>query len=91
MGDDERRRIAPELHDGVGQLLAAISMNNAIVQEQSYKLDSAAARAFSENISLVEQINREIRTLSHLLHPATARCGWSCLGNSLVCGRLLGA
>jgi signal transduction histidine kinase len=69
MRDDERRRIARELHDGVGQLLAAISMNNAIVQEQSYKLDSAAAGAFSENVSLVEQINREIRTLSHLLHP----------------------
>jgi signal transduction histidine kinase len=69
MGDDERRRIARELHDGVGQLLAAISMNNAIVQEQPYKLDSAAARAFSENVSLVKQINREIRTLSHLLHP----------------------
>jgi signal transduction histidine kinase len=69
MSDDERRRIARELHDGVGQLLAALSMNNAVVQEQAFRLDGAAARALSENSAITEQISREIRTLSHLLHP----------------------
>jgi signal transduction histidine kinase len=57
------------LHDSVGQLLAALSMNLAVVQRQSGKLDAAAARAVSENAAMVDQISREIRTLSHLLHP----------------------
>ncbi len=67
--DEERRQIARELHDSVGQLLAALGMNIAIVQRQSDKLDSAGARAVSENAAMVEQISREIRTISHLLHP----------------------
>jgi PAS domain S-box-containing protein len=69
MQDDERRRIARELHDSVGQLLAAIGMNIAVVQAQSQKLDSMGARAVSENATLVEEVSREIRTISHLLHP----------------------
>ena len=69
MQDDERRRLARELHDSVGQTLAALSMNMSVVQAQSHKLDSAGARAISENAELVEQVSREIRTISHLLHP----------------------
>jgi signal transduction histidine kinase len=67
--DEERRQIARELHDSVGQMLAALSMNIAQVQSQSHKLDPVAARAASENAGLVEQITKEIRTISHLLHP----------------------
>jgi len=69
MQDEERRRLARELHDSVGQNLAALSMNIAIVSAQSHKLDSLGARAVSENAHLVEQVSREIRTISHLLHP----------------------
>jgi two-component system NarL family sensor kinase len=69
MRDEERRQIARELHDSVGQLLAALSMNIAVVQRQSDKLDSAGARAITENAAMVDQISREIRTISHLLHP----------------------
>ena len=67
--DEERRRLARELHDSVGQILAALSMNIAMVRSQSHKLDSAAAKALEENTELVEQASSEIRTLSHLLHP----------------------
>lgn len=69
MQDEERKRIARELHDSIGQLLAAIGMNIGIVQAQAYKLDSTASRAVSDNSVLVEQVSREIRTISHLLHP----------------------
>jgi signal transduction histidine kinase len=65
--DEERRRIARELHDSVGQMLAAIKMNIAVVQ--STALDPRAAVAAAENSQLVDEINREIRTMSHLLHP----------------------
>ena len=67
--DDESRRLARELHDSVGQLLAALSMNNAVVGDDLSKLSPAAARAFSENAGLINQISAEIRTISHLLHP----------------------
>jgi len=67
--DDERRRIARELHDSVGQLLAALGMNMAVVQRQADKLDAAGAQAISENAAMLEQISSEIRTISHLLHP----------------------
>ncbi|MFZ0808623.1 MAG: DUF4118 domain-containing protein, partial [Candidatus Sulfotelmatobacter sp.] len=65
--DEERRRIARELHDSVGQMLAAIKMNIAVVQ--STPLDPRAAAAAAENSHLVDDITREIRTMSHLLHP----------------------
>ncbi|HMD44045.1 MAG TPA: PAS domain S-box protein [Candidatus Acidoferrum sp.] len=67
--DAERRRIARELHDSVGQLLAAISMNISKVAREKEKLSSQAERCVEENQKLVEQIQSEIRTLSHLLHP----------------------
>jgi PAS domain S-box-containing protein len=67
--DEERKRIARDLHDSVGQLLAAIGMNIALVRSQSHKLDAKAARAVADNAMLVEQVSMEIRTISHLLHP----------------------
>jgi signal transduction histidine kinase len=67
--DEERRRIARELHDGVGQILAALGMNIAQVRHESDKLSNEAARAISENAFMVDELSREIRTMSHLLHP----------------------
>ncbi len=67
--DEERRRLARELHDSVGQILAALGMNIALVKAQAHKLDARAAKAVAENAQLVEQAAREVRTISHLLHP----------------------
>jgi signal transduction histidine kinase len=67
--DEERRRLARELHDSVGQMLAALNMNAAMIEEEASKLSPRAAAALAENSSLVRQINAEIRTISHLLHP----------------------
>jgi len=67
--DQEARRLARELHDSVGQLLAAISMNIGKVKAQAHKLDEVGARAVTENMGMIEQISSEIRTISHLLHP----------------------
>src|SRR5271169_3155918 len=58
--DEERRRLARELHDSVGQTLAALSMNIGVIQAQSHQLDSVGARAVSENAQLVDQVSREI-------------------------------
>ena len=67
--DEERRRIARELHDSVGQLLAAIGMNINVIRAQAGKLDSTAAQAVADNAALLEQASSEIRTISYLLHP----------------------
>ena len=67
--DEERRRIARELHDGVGQLLAAMSMNAAALDREKSKLSSAAARSVDENSRLIEQVSSDIRTMSYLFHP----------------------
>ena len=67
--DDEQRRLARELHDSVGQLLAAISMNLSVVQREAVQLSPTAVKCISENAELIQQVSREIRSISHLLHP----------------------
>ncbi len=65
--DDERRRIARELHDSAGQLLAAISMSIGTVS--SLHLEPRAAATVAQMARLVDQTISEIRTMSYLLHP----------------------
>jgi len=67
--DEERRRIARELHDSVGQMLAAVSMNMANVHREADALSPEAAKSLEDNTGLLEQLSIEIRTISHLLHP----------------------
>ncbi len=67
--DEERRRIARELHDSVGQMLAAVSMNLAQVNHEANALSPDARKALEDNAGLLEQLSSEIRTISHLLHP----------------------
>jgi PAS domain S-box-containing protein len=67
--DEERRRIARELHDSAGQIITALQINLHSVESQSQILDPDAARALRESIELVAQLSQELRTMSHLLHP----------------------
>lgn len=69
MQDEERRRIARELHDSVGQLLAAITMNISRVKAEAHKLTPATAKLIDVNAGMISEISDEIRTISHLLHP----------------------
>ncbi len=67
--DEERRRLARELHDGAGQLLAALGMEAANLAGESDRLSSRAASSLSNIDSLVLQMTKDIRTMSHLLYP----------------------
>jgi signal transduction histidine kinase len=63
--DLERRRIARELHDSVGQYLAGLKIN--LNQLESGRID--ASTLLRETISLTDCAIQEVRTISHLLHP----------------------
>jgi PAS domain S-box-containing protein len=67
--DEERRHIARELHDSAGQTLTVLCMNLAqLVQKAARKAPEIAGEA--ERIQeTVQQLHREIRTTSYLLHP----------------------
>jgi PAS domain S-box-containing protein len=67
--DEERKRIARELHDSAGQLLSAIAINIGVLRGQSQRLDATAVKALSDTEILLDQVSSEIRTISHLLHP----------------------
>lgn len=68
MQDEERRRIARELHDSVGQMLAALGMNLSAVRSDIDQLARTAA-TLTDSESLVQEMVTEVRTISHLLHP----------------------
>jgi signal transduction histidine kinase len=69
MQDEERRRIARELHDNTGQNLAALNIDLSMVLSSATRLDPRAKETLQESIALAEACAREIRTLSYLLHP----------------------
>ena len=66
--DEERRRIARELHDSVGQTLAALSMNLAAVGADIERL-AKTATVIADSTALVNDMSTDIRTISYLLHP----------------------
>src|SRR3989442_1232219 len=67
--DEERRRIARELHDSAGQKVAALAMDLAVASEEAAAFRPKARQALAECFTLAEQIAAEVRTLSYLLHP----------------------
>jgi signal transduction histidine kinase len=67
--DEERRRLALDLHDSTGQCLAALTMNLDVVGRATKALDARSRRALAESRSLADRCGREVRTLAYLLHP----------------------
>jgi signal transduction histidine kinase len=64
--DDERRRIARELHDTAGQTLAAVKMSLALLRQSSPRDFS---RLLDDLNVLTDDALQEVRTASYLLHP----------------------
>ncbi len=67
--DEERRRLALDLHDSTGQRLAALTMNLDIAGRAARSLAAPSRRALAESRVLAEECAREVRTLAYLLHP----------------------
>ena len=67
--DEERRRIARELHDSTAQELAVVAMNLGRLQDWIEGRDPGAENLLADSLAVLAQANRDLRTLAHLLHP----------------------
>jgi signal transduction histidine kinase len=65
--DMERRKIARELHDSVGQFLAGLKLNLSRIQRRDAGGQNQPLLA--ESLDLTDKAITEVRTISHLLHP----------------------
>lgn len=74
--DEERRRIARELHDSAGQNLAALGMSLTRIEKDARRDPARLPESVKEAQDLIQNLTKEIRTTSYLLHPPTLdECG----------------
>jgi PAS domain S-box-containing protein len=66
--DDERRRIARDLHDSAGQIITVLNLNLAAIT-QRVGANAEVGRTLGESQELIHQLSKEIRTMSYLIHP----------------------
>jgi PAS domain S-box-containing protein len=67
MQDEERRRLARDLHDGLGQELAVakIVLDKMILEEPA----EPPQEAWTQASGIIDRAIQQVRTMSHLLHP----------------------
>jgi PAS domain S-box-containing protein len=67
--DEERRRIARELHDSVGQNLAVLGMSLSRIEDYAKRDPTRLAKSIEDAKHLIQDLTQEIRTTSYILHP----------------------
>jgi PAS domain S-box-containing protein len=67
--DEERRRIGRELHDSTAQELVAVALNLDLVRQRSAGCDVTTDNLVADSQAIIEQCQRELRTLAYQLHP----------------------
>lgn len=67
--ENERERIARDLHDGVGQMMSAAKMNLSAFESELPFADAEQRNTFEKIIRLVDESCREVRTVSHIMMP----------------------
>ncbi len=67
--EQERKRIAQDLHDGIGQTLAGIKMNFATISGTTEFVSEENQKIFHQTIKSLDDAYKEVRTLSHSMMP----------------------
>ncbi len=67
--ENERQRIAKDLHDGVGQMMSAAKMNLSAFESEIHFADEEQKRSFQKIINLVDESCKEVRNVSHIMMP----------------------
>jgi len=67
--DEERRRIAKELHDSTAQDLVAVMMNLGLLQDALGERDGKFGEIITDSLAILENSTNDIRTLSYVVHP----------------------
>ena len=67
--ENERKRIAADLHDGVGQIMSAAKMNLSAFENELPFRDEKQKISFEKIIDLVDESCKEIRSVSHQMMP----------------------
>lgn len=67
--ENERQRIAKDLHDGVGQMMSAAKMNLSAFESELRFSSEEQRKSFEKVITLVDESCREVRTVSHIMMP----------------------
>jgi len=68
--DEERRRLARDLHDSTAQSLAALSVNLSLLSQHGDQLtEEKRASLLADSLTLADGVGRELRTHAYLLHP----------------------
>lgn len=67
--DEERRKVARDLHDSAGQIVTALDLELGGLAERIRQAAPHLGKAVQSSQQLVQELHREIRTTSYLLHP----------------------
>ena len=67
--EKERKRIAGDLHDGVGQLMSAARMNLSAIQSNLPFISEEQKNNFEKVVSLIDDSCNEVRSVSHNMMP----------------------
>jgi PAS domain S-box-containing protein len=69
--DDERRRIARELHDSTLQDLVVVAINLGQLERGVKGRDRSSENLIADSLAVLAKAIRDLRTIAHLLHPPT--------------------
>lgn len=67
--EKERKRIARDLHDGIGQLLAGLKINMGRFDKEIKNLSIEKKKAFNTSTKVLDQACNELRSISHQMMP----------------------
>ncbi|MES2266698.1 MAG: sensor histidine kinase [Bacteroidota bacterium] len=67
--EKERKRIAADLHDGVGQLFSAVRMNLSSLMDRVVLVDAHERALAEKTIAMVDESCKEVRTIAHQMMP----------------------